>query len=154
MLTEKRVKAAFADYHSRRLSPEARAEIDAFLEKSAECRAFYHKMSAVLDGGSKDFLPRLQPNPNLAALIRREGQQQKQTVMRRLGIWQLATMSLVVMLGVVGGIQMGRSLATQDQSSATVTTDLASAYYQALVQEEDPAVNWNALLSEESEEVQ
>lgn len=126
------------------LGTEERREIERHIGECDDCRAFYVKMTRLLEKTDPALLPLLTPDPFLPARIRAMagyGKTRPETLAtaRRAGLaWfghrrlEWARVSLAgaaLLLAVTAGVFLGRGLSANN--SYAQESELASAYYEA-----------------------
>lgn len=122
------------------LGTEERREIERHTAECEECRAYYEKMTLMLEKTDPALLPRLTPDPYLPARIRALSAGGKtRPVSRRAGLewfghrrtaWTRVSLAgAALFAAVIGGVLLGQGISTN--ASYVQETELASAYYEA-----------------------
>ncbi|MBP2680887.1 MAG: hypothetical protein H6Q78_750 [Candidatus Krumholzibacteriota bacterium] len=122
------------------LGTEERREIERHTAECDECRAYFEKMTRLLEETDPALLPLLSPDPFLPARIRAMAENgKKRPVSRRAGLdgfghrqaaWARVSLAgAALFLAVIGGVLLGRGISAS--SSYAQESELASAYYEA-----------------------
>jgi predicted anti-sigma-YlaC factor YlaD len=122
--------ASYLAWDEDRLDPVGRRRVQLHLEECTNCRAYFEKMSLLLDTLDPSLLPTLEPEPYLPTQIRALAERRGATRLRRAVAWarvSLATLSVVV--AAFSGVYLGASL-TAVQSSVD-DSEIIGAYYEA-----------------------
>lgn len=122
--------ASYLAWDEDRLDPAERRKIQRHLEECTNCRAYFEKMSLLLDTLDPSLLPALEPEPYLPTRIRALADRKGTTGLRRAVAWarvSLATFAVVV--AAFSGVYLGASLTTAQ--SSVDDSEIIGAYYEA-----------------------
>jgi predicted anti-sigma-YlaC factor YlaD len=147
------VKKHYQAWSEGRLDGEAQRLTEAHLEDCAECRAYFERMSQLLERPSEDDLPRLAPDPFLPGRIRALAGKTSAAHprgVRALGWLRLCYYAFLFAVAVVGGVYVGQGAATRGAENGD--NQLLSGYYEAFSQS-GFAEDWEQLVDTENKEL-
>jgi anti-sigma factor RsiW len=138
------------------LGAEERREIERHIGECDDCRAYYDKMTRLLDQMNPALLPLLTPDPAVPARIRamaasgktqaaETGDRRTRSGNRRFAWARVSLAGAALAAAVIAGVLLGRGLATNTRYPQE--TDLATAYYEAF-SPTDIAGGWADVMSE------
>ncbi len=139
-MKHERIIRRYQDWIDGGLGTEERREIEHHIGECEDCRAYFEKMTLMLEKTDPALLPRLTSDPFLPARIRALSASGKtRPVSRRAGLewfgprraaWARVSLAgAALFLAVIGGVLLGRGISAS--SSYAQESELASAYYEA-----------------------
>jgi anti-sigma factor RsiW len=154
----------FQAWNDGRINEEKRLAIEQHLKACADCRAYFEKMSLLLDQMVPASLPRLESDPFLPARIRAisggeavtadETEQAAAIAARKrpFGWAGVSALALLIIAGVWMGALVGERLSTLPlASSQSYETDIISSFYDEFKQS-GFAGDWETILENGKEE--
>jgi predicted anti-sigma-YlaC factor YlaD len=151
----------FQAWTEERLDREAQRLIEIHLEDCAECRAYFERMSQLLEKPEESDLPRLEPDPFLPGRIRGLAEKSSETahadwparlgLMRPVGWLRLSYYGFLFAVAVAAGVYFGQSAAARGLMG-NGDGQLLTGYYEAFSQS-GFADDWEQLLDTESKEL-
>jgi predicted anti-sigma-YlaC factor YlaD len=120
------------------------------LDGCDECRAYYEKMSLLLESTDPALLPRLAPDPFLPARIRALAAERRTEPVRRraLGWLRFSAAGLMILFAAMAGVYLGLGISTSGRAADTAEgTDIAGAYYEVFAPSDFSGV-WESVLGD------
>jgi anti-sigma factor RsiW len=126
----------FQEWIDGRLDNDARRAVESHLDECADCRAYFDRLSFLLEKPRASELPRLDPDPFVPARIRAAGKGRGERItlgelIRPFGWVRLSLVGGMLAIAVVLGVSMGRGLSGD---VARADGDIYSEYYKAFSQ--------------------